>query len=76
MYGRATLQTAASAAEGTAKGTQMGVIYNLSKRTGVYAAYGKTIGDTSATASAAINPVTPDSTVKCAEFAVGVRHSF
>jgi predicted porin len=75
-YGRATVQAAATAAEGTAKGTQVGAIYNLSKRTGVYAAYGKTTGDTSAVAKATTNPVTPDSTVKGTEFAVGVRHSF
>lgn len=65
-YGRATVQAASTAAEGTAKGTQAGAIYNLSKRTGVYAAYGKTTGDTSVAAA----------TVKGSELAVGVRHSF
>lgn len=74
--GRATVQPAARAAEGTAKATQVGAIYKLSKRTGVYAAYGKTTGGTYAVAKTTTNPVTPDSAVKGTELAVGVRHSF
>lgn len=65
-YGRATVQAASTAAESTAKGTQAGAMYNLSKRTGVYAAYGKTTGDTSAAAS----------TVSGKELAFGIRHTF
>jgi predicted porin len=65
-YGKATVQGASTAAESKAKGVQAGAMYNLSKRTGLYAAYGKTTDDTSATAS----------TVSGKEFAVGIRHAF
>jgi hypothetical protein len=42
ILGLATVQAGATAAEGAANGTQVGAIYNLSKRTGLYVAYGKT----------------------------------
>lgn len=65
-YGSADVQAASTTAENKAKGYQAGAIYNLSPRTGVYAAYGKSTGTLTAGAF----------TSKGNEFAVGVRHMF
>jgi predicted porin len=67
-YGSADVQAGSSAPENTTKGTQVGGMYNLSKRTGVYAAYGKTTGALTGTGTLFAS--------KGNEFAVGVRHSF
>jgi len=67
-YGSADVQAGSSAAENTTKGTQVGGMYNLSKRTGVYAAYGKTTGTLTGTGTLFAS--------KGNELAVGVRHSF
>ncbi len=64
-YGRGKVSTTSGSAEATVKGLQAGAMYNLSKRTGFYAAYGSTTGDLNAATS-----------VKGTEFAMGLRHSF
>jgi len=67
-YGSADVQAGSTSVENTTKGTQVGGMYNLSKRTGVYAAYGKTTGALTGTGTLFAS--------KGNEFAVGVRHSF
>jgi hypothetical protein len=67
-YGSADVQADSNSVEKTTKGTQFGGMYNLSKRTGVYAAYGKTTGTPIGAGSLFISSGN--------EFAAGVRHSF
>lgn len=61
-YGTAKDNTTVGSADVKSTAYQAGAIYNLSKRTGVYAAYGSTKAETGP--------------VKNSELAVGVRHSF
>jgi len=61
-YGTAANNTTAGSADVKSTAYQAGAIYNLSKRTGLYAAYGSSKNDTGS--------------VKATELAVGVRHSF
>jgi predicted porin len=61
-YSTATDNTTAVSADVKSTAYQAGAIYNLSKRTGAYAAYGSTKNDTGL--------------VKKSELAVGIRHTF
>jgi len=65
-YGDVKIQAASSDPENKMKGYQAGGIYNLSSRTGVYAAYGKSTGTLTAGTF----------TSKGNEVAMGVRHLF
>ena len=67
-YGSADVQAGPAAVERSVNGTQVGGMYNLSKRTGVYAAYGKTTGTLTGAGALFAS--------KGNEFALGVRHSF
>jgi predicted porin len=61
-YGTAKDSTTVGSAEVKSKAYQAGAIYNLSKRTGLYAAYGQNKNN--------------EGSIKNSELAVGVRHSF
>jgi predicted porin len=61
-YGTATVNTTAVSADVKSTAYQVGAMYNLSKRTGAYVAYGSTKNDTGP--------------VKSSELAVGIRHAF
>lgn len=61
-FGTATDNTIVGSADVKSTAYQAGAMYNLSKRTGAYAAYGSTKNDTGS--------------VKSSELAVGIRHTF
>ena len=61
-YGTATTNTTAGSADVKSTAYQVGAMYNLSKRTGAYVAYGSTKNDSGP--------------VKSSELAVGIRHAF
>jgi predicted porin len=72
QYGEGELEGATSAEQSDRKAYQLGAIYNLSKRTNVYAAYGKQ--EQKVTASATADTI-GDKTEKT-QYAIGLRHSF
>jgi predicted porin len=72
QYGMGELEGATSAEKSDRKAYQLGAIYNLSKRTNLYAAYGTQEQKVTQSATAA---TVGDKTEKT-QYAVGLRHSF